>query len=77
MLIPQSGKLGRVSQILAAVGCVVALVILVVQAMRKHDPDRLFVNRVAARQALEEQPEAEPAAEKKGLWERFQAWLRT
>lgn len=67
----------RVSQILAAVGCVVALVILAVQAVRKQDPARLFVNRVAAARALEEQPEEEPAAEKKSLRERFQTWLRT
>jgi len=67
----------RVSQILAAVGCVVALVILAVQAVRKQDPARLFVNRVAAERALEEQPEEEPAAEKKSLRERFQTWLRT
>ncbi len=67
----------RVSQILAAVGCVVALVILAVQAVRKQDPARLFVNRVAAARALEEQPEEEPAAEKKSLRDRFQTWLRT
>ena len=71
----------RVSQILAAVGCVVALVILAVQAVRKHDPSGLFVNRVAAGQALEapseEQPGKVPVEEKKSLKDRFQTWLRT
>lgn len=71
----------RVSQILAAVGCVVALVILAVQAVRKHDPSGLFVNRVAAGQApeapSEEQPGEVPVEEKKSLKDRFQTWLRT
>ena len=71
----------RVSQILAAVGCVVALVILAVQAVRKHDPSGLFVNRVAVGQApeepSEEQPGEVPVEEKKSLKDRFQTWLRT
>ena len=75
MYIPGTGL--RVSQILAVVGCVVALVILVVQAVRKQDPAQLFVNRVAAEQAAQEEPAQEPAPEKKSLRERFQSWLRT
>ena len=39
----------RVSQIVAAVGCVTALIILTVQAFRKHDPEKLFVNRAGRR----------------------------
>ena len=71
----------RVSQILAAVGCVVALVILAVQAVRKHDPSGLFVNRVAAGQAPEAPSEEQPGKcrlrRKKSLKDRFQTWLRT
>lgn len=37
----------RVSQMLAAVSCVVAVAVLVWQAFRKHDKAKLFVNRVA------------------------------
>ncbi len=44
----------RVSQVLAAVTCVAAVAVLVWQAFRKHDPAKLFVNRVAAMAAAEE-----------------------
>ena len=50
----------RVSQLLAAVSCFAAVVVLAVMAFRQHDPEKLFVN-VQARKAaaLEEvQPEA-------------------
>ena len=40
----------RVSQLLAAVSCAVAVILLVYQAMRPHDEKDLFVNRVAAMQ---------------------------
>ena len=49
----------RVSQLLAAVSCVAALAVLVVMAFRKHDPQKLFVNQVAAAAASEETPEEE------------------
>jgi len=49
----------RVSQVLAAVTCVAALVVLTVMAFRNHDPRNLFVNRVKAREAAEEAEEAE------------------
>ena len=42
----------RVSQLLAAVSCVTAAVILIIKATKKHSPDDLFVNRVK-RQAEE------------------------
>ena len=51
----------RVSQVLAAVSCLAASVILVWQAFRPHDPAKLFVNRAAAREK-EEGPEAAPEA---------------
>ena len=38
----------RVSQVLAAVTCLIAVAVLLIMAMRKHDPAKLFVNRVAA-----------------------------
>ncbi len=44
----------RVSQLLAAVSCVVAVVILLWQSFRPHDKADLFVNRVAAPKVAEE-----------------------
>ncbi len=38
----------RVSQVLAAISCIVAVVILVWQAFRPHDPQKLYRNQVAA-----------------------------
>ena len=37
----------RVSQALAAATCVVAVTILTIMQFRKHDPQKLFVNKVA------------------------------
>ena len=37
----------RVSQVLAAISCVAAVAVLVFMAFRKHDKEKLFVNRVA------------------------------
>lgn len=51
----------RVSQVLAAVSCFAAVVVLVVQSFRPHSPEKLFVNCVAAR-AAETPTEAEEAA---------------
>ena len=54
----------RVSQVLAAVTCIAALIVLVVMAFRPHDPADLFVNKVAAKKAAEEAAtEAEEANE--------------
>lgn len=47
----------RVSQLLAAVSCLAAVGVLIVMALRKHDRENLFVNRVKAA--------AEPAEEEK------------
>ena len=38
----------RVSQVLAAASCLIAVVILMIMALRKQDKAKLFVNRVAA-----------------------------
>ena len=43
----------RVSQLLAAVSCIGAVAVLLVQAFRVHDRANLFVNRVAAKAAAE------------------------
>ena len=51
----------RVSQLLAAVSCLVAVGILVWQAFRPHDPKGLFVNRVA--EAATEDNEGQEVAE--------------
>lgn len=45
----------RVSQVLAAVSCFAAVVVLVWQHFRPYDPANLFVNRLAARKAAESQ----------------------
>ena len=41
----------RVSQLLAAVSCIAAVVVLLIQAFRVHDRANLYVNRVAAKAA--------------------------
>jgi len=55
----QFGETLRVSQLLAALSCFVAVVVLVVNAFRKHDRAKLQVNLVAAA-AAEEVPEETP-----------------
>ena len=47
----------RVSQLLAVVSCVAAAAILIWQEFRSHEPENLFVNRVAAKknQQIEEE----------------------
>ena len=47
----------RVSQLLAAVSCVVAAGILLWQSFRQHPAEKLYVNRVAAKQAAKETEE--------------------
>ena len=49
----QFGEVLRVSQLLAAVSCLAATTVLVIMIFKKHDPQKLFVNRVAAKEALE------------------------
>ena len=54
----------RVSQLLAAVSCIVAVAVLLVQAFRVHDRESLFANKVDAKAAAEaEAAEAEVVAE--------------
>ena len=53
----------RVSQVLAAVTCVIAVVALIVLAFRPHDPADLFVNKVAAKKAAAEELETAEEAE--------------
>ena len=54
----------RVSQLLAAVSCIAAALVLVLQMRKKHDSEALYVNRVAAQKAAEaEEKEAEETAE--------------
>lgn len=53
----------RVSQLLAAVSCFVAVTVLIIMAFKKHDPEKLFVNVVAKRNAPTEAVEAEEAAQ--------------
>ena len=49
----------RVSQLLAAVSCFAAVAVLLWQLFKPHDPEKLFVNQVAARIAREETEKAE------------------
>ncbi len=53
----------RVSQLLAALSCFAAAVVLLVMMVREHDPAKLFVNQTAAEteEALEAAAEAEQA----------------
>ena len=44
----------RVSQVLAAISCLVAVVVMIVIALRKPDPANLCVNRMAAAAEAEE-----------------------
>ena len=54
----------RVSQLLAAVSCIAAAVVLTIQYFKPHNAENLFVNRVAAAGAAAEAPaEAEEIAE--------------
>ena len=55
----------RVSQVLAAASCLIAVIALIVLAFRPHDPQNLFVNKVAAKAAAEaeEAAEEEPTQE--------------
>ena len=54
----------RVSQLLAAVSCIAAALVLVLQMRKKHDSEALYVNRVAAQKAAEaEEKEAEETSE--------------
>ena len=47
----------RISQLLAAVTCFAAVLVLMIMMFRKHDPARLFANVKAARLAAEEASE--------------------
>lgn len=49
----------RVSQLLGAVSCFAAVVVLVIMSFREHNPENLYVNRVAAMEAQAEANEAE------------------
>ena len=44
----------RVSQLLAAVSCIAAVSVLLYQQFRPHDPAKLFVNQVAAKESSDE-----------------------
>ena len=50
----------RVSQVLAAVSCLAAVTVLMIQAFRPHDPKKLFVNREIPAEPTEEAPEEGP-----------------
>ena len=52
----------RVSQLLAAISCVAAVAVLIIMAFKKHDPEKLFVNVVAKRNAPTEPVEADEAS---------------
>ena len=51
----------RVSQLLAAITCAAAVIVLMAQSMRYHGPEKLYVNQVAAAEAEEEEVESEEA----------------
>ena len=47
----------RVSQVLAAASCAVALIVLLILSRKEHKPEDLFANRLAAKKAAEEAEE--------------------
>ena len=47
----------RVSQLLAAVSCIAAVTVLVLQMRKTHDPAMLYVNSIAQKNAAEEKTE--------------------
>ena len=49
----------RVSQVLAAVSCVIAIGVLLWQHFRPHDPSDLYVNQIAAKEAASAEKPAE------------------
>ena len=51
----------RVSQALAAVSCLAAVIVLVVMAFRPHDPKDLLVNQVAAHEAAKADADTDEA----------------
>lgn len=54
----------RVSQMLAAISCIVAVVVMMVMSFRQHKPEDLFVNQIAQPEmAEEEDPDAEASEE--------------
>ena len=53
----------RVSQVLAGISCIAAMVVLFIQFRRAHTPEQLFVNQVAARSAEAVQEPAEEESE--------------
>ena len=53
----------RISQVLAAVSCLTAVIVLLVQWFKPHDPAKLLVNQVAAEAPVEETATEETPAE--------------
>lgn len=53
----------RVNQLLAGACCIAGVTVLIIMAFRKPDPEKLFVNVVAKRNAPTEEVEAEEATE--------------
>ena len=53
----------RASQLLAAVSCFIAVAVLLLMQLRKHDPARLYVNRVAAQEEAQPETQEEPTTE--------------
>ncbi|MBQ2893621.1 MAG: prolipoprotein diacylglyceryl transferase [Oscillospiraceae bacterium] len=52
----------RVSQVLAAVSCFAAVVVMMVMAFRQHNPEDLFVNQIAQPEETEEEEESDEEA---------------
>lgn len=53
----------RISQLLAALSCVAGVAVLLIMSFREHSQEKLFVNRVAALEAEEEELDEEEEAE--------------
>ena len=67
----------RVSQILAGASCIAAAVVLFLMSTRKHSEEKLFVNQVAAREAIAAEEAVEETEEESAPVEENQAESET
>lgn len=66
----------RVSQLLAAVTCFAAAVVLVIQLFRYHNPADLYVTQVTDELEAEEEQKAEEAEKKAAFWSNLKKKLQ-
>ena len=57
----------RVSQMLAAISCIVAVVVMMVMSFRKHKPENLFANAIAEPEGPGDEEEADESDEEEDM----------